>query len=634
MHLLLKNLRGAHRASFSHCSHLIDQCLALRSVHMAKTIHAQLVKLGLSSNTFLGNRCLQLYALFGPVQDVLRVFDDIKEQNIVSWNICLKGLFRFGDFTGARHLFDEMPQRDIVSWNSMISGCVSSGFVDNAMDVFLEMQNAGFRPSEYTFSILLSLVSCACRGKQIHGSMIRSGVDLSSVVLGNSLIDMYGKVGLVDYMFAIFFSMEKVDVISWNSLILGCHRSDFTVLALNQFFLMRTTEHSPDQFTVSIVISVCGCLHELELGEQIFAFCFKMGFTSNSIVLSAAIDLFSKCNSLMDAVQLFEETNQWDQALCHVMISSFAWHGHWRDSMWLFVYALRENLRPTEITLSSMLSSISVFTPVELGSQIHNLVLKLGFESDAIVTSSLVDMYAKVGSIDNAMKVFTDMPVRDLIAWNTMIMGLVNNGKYFEALHTFKNLVREGTLADRITLAGVLLACSHAGFVDEGLDIFSTMENEHRVVPRNEHCTCVVDMLSRAGKFEEAVNIIKTTTCQPTSTFWKSLLDACAIHGNLNVIERVAERVMKLEPQSSLPYSVLARAYAMRGRWESMVRVRKAMENIDAHRVKACSWVVIKDYVYAFEDDQLQHLQRENFFWVLELIIWEVEYGNVNEQCD
>lgn len=632
MHLLLKNLHGAHRASLSHYSYLIDQCLALRSVHNAKTIHAQLVKLGLNSNTFLGNRCLQLYALFGPVHDALKVFDGIKEKNVISWNICLKGLFRFGDVKGALHLFDEMPERDIVSWNSMISGCVSSGFADNAMDVYLEMQKAGFRPSEYTLSILLSLVSCACHGKEIHGSMIRSGVDMSSVVPGNSLIDMYGKVGVVDYMFAIFFSMESVDVISWNSLILGCHRSGFSVLAINQFFLMRSTEHSPDQFTVSIVISVCCCLQELELGKQIFAFCFKMGFTSNNIVLSAAIDLFSKCDSLKDAVQLFEETDQWDQALCHVMISSFAWHGHWRDSMWLFVSALRKNLRPTEMTFSSVLSSISVFTPVELGSQIHNLVLKLGFESDAIVTSSLVDMYAKVGSIDNAMKVFTEMPLRDLISWNTMIMGLVKNGKYFEALHTFKNLVREGLPADRITLTGVLLACSHAGFVDEGIHIFSTMENEHGVIPRNDHYACAVDLLSRAGKFEEAVNIIKRTTCKPTSTFWNSLLDACEIHGDLNIIERVAERVMKLEPQSSLPFAVLARTYAMRGRWESTVRVRKAMENVAAQKVNACSWVVIKDYVYAFEDDRLQLLRRENFISVLELIIWEVEYGNAYEQ--
>lgn len=633
MHLLLNKLRGAHKASLSHYSYLIDQCLALGSVHIAKTIHVQLLKLGLDSNTFLGNRCLQLYALFGPVHDVLKVFDDIKDKNIISWNICLKGLFRFGDVEGARHLFDVMTERDIVSWNSMISGYVSSGFANNAMGVFLEMQNAGFRPSEYTFSILLSLVSSACHGKQVHGSMIRSGVDLSTVVLGNSLIDMYGKVGLVDYMFAIFSSMEKVDVISWNSLILGCHRSGFRVLALNQFFLMRTTEHSPDQFTISMVISICCCLQELELGKQIFAFCFKMGFTSNSIVLSATIDLFSKCDSLKVAVQLFEETNQWDRALCNVMISSFASHGHWRDSMWLFVYALRENLGPIEIMLSSVLSSISVFTPVELGSQIHNLVLKLGFESDAIVSSSLVDMYAKVGLIDNAMKVFTDMPVRDLISWNTMIMGLVNNGKYFEALHTFNKLVKEGVLADRITLAGVLLACSYGGFVEEGLVIFSTMTYEHGVVPRNEHYSCVVNLLSRAGRFEEAVNIIKTTPYQPTSTFWRSLLGVCAIHGDLKVIERIAEMVMKLEPQSSLPYSVLAQAYAMRGRWESMVRVSRTWNNIAAQKVKACSWIVLKDYAYAFKDDQLQHLWRKNFISVLELIIWEVEYGNVYEQC-
>ncbi|KAL0556223.1 hypothetical protein IC582_004734 [Cucumis melo] len=522
MHLQLNKLLGAHKALLSHYSSLIRQCLVVGSVHNAKTIHAQLLKLGLDSNTFLGNHCLQLYTLFGPVHDVLKAFDGIKDKNIISWNICLKGMFRFGDVDAPRHLFDVMPERDIVSWNTMISGYVSSGFAKSAMGISLEMQNAGFRPS--------------------------------------------------------------------------CHRSGFRVLALNQFFLMRTTEHSPDQFTISMVISICCCLQELEL------------------------------------VQLFEDTNQLDPVLCNVMISSFAWHGHWRDSMWLFVYTLRENLGPIDTTLSSVLSSVSVFTPVELGSQIHNLVLKLGFEFDVIVASSLVDMYAKVGSIDDAMKVFIDMPFRDLISWNTMIMGLVDNGKYFEALHTFNKLVMEGVLPDRITLAGVLLACSYAGFVEEGLGIFSTMTYEHGVVPSNEHYSCVVNLLSRAGKFEEAVNIIKTTPYQPTSTFWTSLLGVCAIHGDLKIIEKVAEWVMKLEPQSSLPYSVLAQAYAIRCQWESMVRVKNTWENIAAQKVKACSWIVTKDCAYAFEDDQLQLLLRKNFISVLELIIWEIEYGIDYEQ--
>ncbi|PQQ00625.1 inactive protein kinase [Prunus yedoensis var. nudiflora] len=393
------------------------------------------------------------------------------------------------------------------------------------------MQIAGMRPSEYTFSIVMSLVTCSCHGKQIHGGMIRNGMNLSNLILGNSLIDMYGKLGCVDYAFGVFFTMEDVDIITWNSLISACHRSGYAELALDQFFQMRSTKHSPDEYTISSVINVCCNLPNLEKGKQIFAFCLKVGFLSNSIVSSAAIDLFSKCNRLEDAIRLFEELDWWDSAVCNSMISSYARHDCVEDAVLLFVLTLRENLRPTEFTLSSLLNSASIFLPAELGSQIHSLVVKL-----------------------------------DLTSWNTMIMGMAHNGKVFETLNIFEELISEGIAPDKLTLAGVLLACNLGGLVDEGMTMFLSMEKEYGIVPQDEHYMSIVDLLSST----------------------------------------VAQRMMQSEAQSSLPYSVLARAYEMRGRWESMIRVRKAMKLKGVRNVIGCSKIGIQNHVYTFKADQLQ----------------------------
>lgn len=624
MHPILRQVNGRYRTSLSYYSYLIDRCWSIRSLNFVKIIHAQLIKVGFNTHTFLGNRSLDIYCQFGTVDDALKVFDDIVQKNCVSWNICLKGLFGHGCLKRARMLFDEMPVRDVVSWNSMLSGYVSYGLIDHALGLYLKMQNAGVRPNQYTFSILVSLVSCACHGKQIHGSMIRSGVNLSNVVLGNSLISMYGKLGYVDYAFGVFLTMVKVDTISWNSLIWGCYTSGYSDLALDQFCLMRT-QHSPDQFTMSTLIGVCCNMRDLEKGKQIFAFCFKVGFFGNSILLSAAIDLLSKCNRLEDAVCLFNELNQWDLAVCNSMISSYAGHGILENAIQVFVHMLRKSLRPTEFTFSIILSSVYAFLPADQGSQIHSLVVKMGVELDAIVASSLVQMYSKVGVIDYAMKTFANLIEKDLVSWNTIIMGLIHNGYVFTALDIFEELVNKGPQPDRITLLGVLLACNYGNLVDEGMRIFSSMEKEYGIVPEDEHYLCIVDMLSRSGKLKEAMDVITEMPNEPSFMLWRSVLRGSDIHGDLKLVESVAERMMELKPASSLPYLVLARAYEMRGRWESVIRVRRAMKTNSMNDMIEYSWIGIKNHVYTFKADQLLHHGGEDIYIVLKMLFWQMK---------
>ncbi|GAV57466.1 PPR domain-containing protein/PPR_2 domain-containing protein/PPR_3 domain-containing protein [Cephalotus follicularis] len=634
MHPFLNKTCSIHRKSLSYYSHLINHCFSIKSLDLAEVIHAQLIKVGLNGYTFLGNRFIDLYSQFGTVEYACNVFDDISYKNIVSRNIYLNGLLRFGHFDGARSLFDEMPERDIVSWNSMVSGYVSCGYFDQALKLFMEMQNASVRPNGFTFSILMSLVSCAAHSKQIHGSMIRSGVYLSNVVLGNSLINMYGKLGLIDYAFVVFSTMEELDIVTWNSLISACCRLGYVELALNQFCLMRALGYSPDEYTMSTVMTAGSDLQSLDVGKQFFAICLKAGFLSNTIVLSATIDLFSNCNRLEDSVRVFVEQDRWDSALCNSMISSYARHGFGEEALRIFKFTLTKDCRPNEFTLSSVVSSISGFTG-EQGSQVHSLVVKLGFESDALVASSLVDMYCNIGLIDPAIKIFTGMGARDLISWNTIILGLTRNGRVVETLDVFEKLLRKGPPPDRITLADVLLACNYGGFVDEGMAIFSSMKEDYGVMPGNEHYACIVDLLCRAGKLREAMNIMETMPYEPGFLIWKSLLRGCAIYGEVNLAEKVAERMTELEPQSSLPYMVLARVYEMCGKWEGVIRLRTTMKQKGEKKLIGCSHVVIKNYVYTFNADQLLHCGGKDIYLVLQLLIWEMEDdGYVNLKHD
>ncbi|CAJ2667634.1 unnamed protein product [Trifolium pratense] len=592
MYPFFKQTKCLH-SSLSHSSILLDHCLSHnKSANFLKIVHAHFLKLGLNTYTYLGNRCINLYTEFSYINDALKVFDDISYKNSTSWNICLKGLFKSAQFGKARYMFDRMPVRDVVSWNTMISGYASCGFSSHALELFVEMQGTGVRPSGFTFSILTSLVSSACHAKQVHGRMIRSGMDLFNVVLGNSLITMYGKFGLVDYCFAVILTMKQLDVISWNSLIWACHKAGRQELALEQFCSTRAAELLADEFTCSTLMSVCTYLRDLEKGKEVFAFCFKVGFVYNSIVSSAAIDLFSKCNRLEDAVRLFKEQEQWDSALCNSMISCYARHDLGEDAMRLFVLTLRKNIRPTEYTVSCLLNSVSIFLPVEVGNQIHALIPKLGFESDAVVANSLVDMYGKFGFIDEALNIFNKIKTKDLVSWNTIMMGLSYNGKVSATMELFKELIRVGMPPDRITFAAVLLACNNGSLVDEGIEIFSLMEIEFGVKAEEEHYSYIVEMLCRA---------------------------------DLQAIEIVATKIMERSPQTTLPYLVLAHIYQMSDRWESTVRVRKAMENRGTKELIGCSWVGIRNHVYTFESNQLQHYGGKDIYLLLNLLVWEME---------
>ncbi|XP_060198382.1 pentatricopeptide repeat-containing protein At1g43980, mitochondrial [Lycium barbarum] len=594
-----------HTHSFSFYSRLITQCPLFRnSSNSLQILHGKLIKLGFNKNTFLGNCCLDLYSKVGAKNDALKVFNEIPNKNVVSWNMCLKVLVKFCDLHSARNLFDEMPERDVVSWNSMISGYGLYGLFENALGVFLEMQKYGIRPSGYSFSILISYVEFAFHGKEIHGNMLRNGVDLSNVVVGNTLIDMYGKVGLVDYATGVFLAMETVDVISWNSLISSCCKSGYEDTALSYFCLMRACRYLPDEFTMSSALIGCSNLRSLEKGKQILCLCIKMGFLCNTIVSSAAIDLFSNCNRIEDSVRIFEDSNIWDTALCNSMISSYALNSLEENALRLFVLTLRENIRPTEFTLSCILSCATAF-PVDMGIQAHSLVIKLGFVLDPIVSTSLVDMYSKHGLIDSASNIISDLLTRDLISWNTMIFGLAINGEPTKSLSLYYELLEVGGQPDRITLTAVLLACSYGGFVDEGIAIFSSMEEEYGVRPGIEHYTCVVDMMTRAGKLKEAGDVLQNMPHEPNSEIWESILLACDIYGDLKETEKVAGKIMELAPESSLPYLVLAQVYESRGRWESLVRVRKEMKERIEKRITSYSWISVRNCVITFQANQI-----------------------------
>ncbi|CAN7139346.1 unnamed protein product [Brassica rapa subsp. narinosa] len=627
-----RRAHGLCMPSSFYFSRLVDRSLLSKCPTLARIVHAQLVKVGLIDNTFWGNRCLQLYFKSSSVIDALQLFEAIPEKNNISWNVCLKGLLKNDYLNHALYLFEEMPERDAVSWNTMISGFASCGYPRNAMRTFLDMQRYVIRPTEFTFSTLATLVTCVRHGEQIHGNVICSGGSLSSPVVWNSLMDMYRRLGVFDYALSVFLTMEGRDVISWNSLILCCSDSGNKEVALDQFRVMREMGYQPDEYTFSTVVSICSDLQDLCKGEQALALCIKMGSLSNAVVSGAAIDMFSKCNRLEYAVKLFRQLEKWDSVLCNSLIASYSWHGFGEEALKLFILAMRQRVQPDKFTFSSVLSSLNVVM-VDHGAQVHSLAVKLGFDLDTPVATSLMEMYFKTGLVDSAMRVFVTTDEKDLLFWNTVIMGLARNSRADESLAIFRQLLmHRGLKPDKVTLMGVLVACCYANFVNQGIQIFSSMKKVHGVDPENEHYACIVDLLCRVGMINEANDIAEKMPFEPSSHIWEPILYASIDIGDTRLAERVAERMLESEPKSSFPYLVLIKLYEMTWRWENSVRIRYALDKQKLKCAQGSSKIGIKHSVYCFEANQLQIHGGHDTWATLELLSWDSDDQRSAEQ--
>lgn len=205
--------------------------------------------------------------------------------------------------------------------------------------------------------------------------------------------------------------------------------------------------------------------------------------------------------------------------------------------------------------------------------------------------SSLVDMYSKCGSLRIGQQVFGIMgDKKDAVLWNTVISALAQHGYGEEAIQMFANMVRSGVKPDRITFVVILNACSHSGLVKEGLCLFESMRSDHGIFPDQEHYSCLIDLLGRAGQFDEAMNQLKKMPCKPDSRVWNALLGVCRIHGNIDLGRIAAEQLIELEPQSSAGYVALSSIYAALGKWESVEKVRQLMNDRHVRKERGLSW--------------------------------------------
>jgi pentatricopeptide repeat protein len=299
------------------------------------------------------------------------------------------------------------------------------------------------------------------------------------------------------------------------------------------------------------VLNACARLQALEEGKYAHQQIIQSGCESHPFVISSSVDMYAKCGSMEDAQRVFNKLPSHDVITWNVMIFGHVKYGQGQKALELFRQMQEECVQPAPMTLVGVLNACASVVALEEGRRAHDQVIKSGWDSNVFVGNSLIHMYAKCGSLEDALKVFNKMPSRDVVTWNAMIGGYAIHGHGKEALKQFEQMCEEGVQPDDITFVCLLSACSHSGLVHEGLCFYSSMSTAYTISAKLKHYTCMVDLLGRAGHLHEAENMLKAMPCKPNAGVWRALLGACRIHGNVEMGERVAKQVLELEPENA-----------------------------------------------------------------------------------
>ncbi|KAF2287167.1 hypothetical protein GH714_038565 [Hevea brasiliensis] len=424
------------------------------------------------------------------------------------------------------------------------------------------LSDEAFRPKTNNFTYPFVFISCANllalkHGQIAHSMVFKIGLDNDGHV-NHSLITMYAKCGELGYAWKVFDEIGDKDLVSWNSMISGYSKMGFAQEAVRLFMEMREQGIEPDEMTLVSVLGACGDLGDLGLGKWVEELVASKKIELNSYLGSALIDMYGKCGDLISARRVFDAMEKKDVVTWNAMITGYSQNGASDEAITLFNRMREVGTNPDKITMIVVLSACALIGALDLGKWIETYASQRGLQYDVYVASALIDLFAKCGSLDSALRIFESMPHRNEVSWNAMISALAFHGRAQEALSLFRRMLKVGTVRPNdITFIGVLSACVHAGLVHEGHRLFDSMSSSFGLVPKIEHYSCMVDLLARAGHLYEAWNFIERMPRKPDEIVLGALLGACQKRRNVDVGERVIKLLLDIEPSNSGKYYLI-----------------------------------------------------------------------------
>ncbi|KAI9080778.1 hypothetical protein K1719_037291 [Acacia pycnantha] len=461
------------------------------------------------------------------------------------------------------------------------------------------------------------------KGLQLHAHIIKAGIQTIPLI-SHHLINLYSKSQLPLFARQVFEEVPRKSSTTWSSVISSFAQNELPLLALDFFRRMLHSGVRPDDHIFPSATKSCAYLSRCDVGQSVHCLVVKTGYDFDVFVGSSIVDMYAKCGEIRIARKMFDEMPEKNVVSWSGMIYGYTQMCEDDEALRLFKQALLEDVEVNDFTLSSVLRVCGSSTLLELGKQIHGLCFKTSFNSSSFVGSSLISLYSKCGVVEGAYRVFDEITIKNLGMWNAMLIACAQHAHTNKTFELFKRMERVGMKPNFITFLCLLYACSHAGLVEKGQYYFQLMK-DYGIKPGAQHYASMVDLLGRAGKLEEAAQMVQEMPMEPTESVWGALLTGCRIHGNTELASYVADRVFELGPVSAGLHVLLSNAYAAAGRWEEAARARKMLRDRGIKKETGLSWVEEGNKVHTFAAGDRAHVKTIEIYKKLEELGEEME---------
>lgn len=503
----------------------------------------------------------------------------------------------------------------------------------------------------------LNICSSIDQLKQIHSQTISNGLlsshpspALNKLLHAFSLLINPHVESSLAYVQSIFNQIPCPTSFSYNVVIRACTLLSSPSSAFRLFAIMRQRGVSPDFHTYPFVLKASTKLLDRNLATALHSQVVKFGFCCDKFVHNTLIYAYSDVGLMVEATNLFGESNMKDAVTSNALMTGFIKAGDIGSAREVFeelptkdnvswstllsgyahlnqcreVFELFQKMiitsssNPDGASLVSILSACARLGTLEHGKAVHGYIQRREILLSSHLSTGLVDMYSKCGSITLALSVFELSPYKQLFTWNAVIMGLAKHGHGEKSFEYFLKMLDSGVRPDGITFLGVLVGCSHAGLVDEAKRWFDKMEAVYGVLPELKHYGCMVDLLSRVGQIEEAMKLIERMPMEGDIYVWGGLLGGCRKHDNVEVAEIASRRVMELNPEDGGTYSVMINMYTKEKRWKDAADIRKLMYERGITKNAGCSSIEVDGVSHEFVAGERWHPQCDEIYMVLD----------------
>ncbi|KAH7444568.1 hypothetical protein KP509_02G083400 [Ceratopteris richardii] len=521
-----------------------------------------------------------------------------------------------GYLTEASMTLNGLQNRDHIAYCSVIAGYVAHGHGALALDLFEKMQDEGFEANRVVLLCTLQACGSTCslyQSRIIHDKIIRYNLELDSAI-ANTLIDVYSKCGSLETACKLFETSGVLDDVHWGTMLAGYVMHGKIVQALE---LLRDIENKGvevNTFMCSSILKLCCALKDGEQGRCVHDDIIRSSLDTDTVLANSLILMYCRQGYLQDAYRVLLNLPRRDSVSWATIIAANMEHGRAFLAMQDFERMQNEGVNPSMAALICTVKACASIGAIVQGRVIHNLVVLGELEKDAVVGSTLVELYSMSGSPDEAYQLLGKLPHHDAAAWGALISGCTHNGELKLARCYFSDMLKKGVVPDSGVFTCLLSSCSQEGLVEEGHWYFTSMKKLFCVSPNIQHYGCIIELLGRIGDFNQAKDFIDMMPIYPDMIIWMSLLTNCRTYTDIAMAQWCFQQLFRLGAVDAACCILMSDIHSEANLWQDIGKECKVGSCVHVSKQPDVAWLNVGDNVHEFAVGDENDLLQENAY--------------------